>query len=499
MPSLNTGNAILSNAIAVNSSYNVGIGGAASGSYKLQVTGTIAGSGLFSNPADPIAGLVHLKQGSQFEGATGFSAIGATASNQFFFKHGISTNSFFLSSASITTERTYTLPDASGTLALTSNLSAYLPLTGGTLTGALSGTSATFSSDVTVNGILNNRGSADNVTEQYYYRDGTYEFGVQKVSGRGTDLFFTGPDTNFNIAQRTTYGTLGGTVRFTVASGGNVGIGTSSPGAGLEVVTDSGVFNALRVVSNRAQSSGTDVAIAFRYLSDSTNYVNGGLIVVGKDNTTSGNQLGNMQFYTNGGSGIVERMRITSGGNVLIGTTTDNGAKLQVSSSVAVGDSVGLLGELYWGGFSSGQKVRAYPTGSSGSATLNFSFWNGSAWVIQGTLTSAGVWNTTGGGTSDARTKDEIDYNFDNGIESILKLQPTKFKFKISPNKQRRGFIAQDVLEVIPDLVLGDGEKENGTYGLDYDGILAIAVKAIQELKAEIDDQQQTINSLINR
>jgi hypothetical protein len=40
MPSLNTGNAILSNAIAVNSTYNVGIGGAASGSHKLQVTGT---------------------------------------------------------------------------------------------------------------------------------------------------------------------------------------------------------------------------------------------------------------------------------------------------------------------------------------------------------------------------------------------------------------------------------------------------------------------------
>jgi hypothetical protein len=38
--SLNTGNAILSNAIAVDSSYNVGIGGAASGSFKLQVTGT---------------------------------------------------------------------------------------------------------------------------------------------------------------------------------------------------------------------------------------------------------------------------------------------------------------------------------------------------------------------------------------------------------------------------------------------------------------------------
>jgi hypothetical protein len=37
----------------------------------------------------------------------------------------------------------YTFPSASGTIALTSDLSSYLPLTGGTLTGALSGTSIT--------------------------------------------------------------------------------------------------------------------------------------------------------------------------------------------------------------------------------------------------------------------------------------------------------------------------------------------------------------------
>jgi hypothetical protein len=109
------------------------------------------------------------------------------------------------------------------------------------------------------------------------------------------------------------------------------------------------------------------------------------------------------------------------------------------------------------------------------------------------TLTTAGVWSTTGGGTSDLRTKQDVDYNFDNGIESILKLQPTKFKFKEAPDNQRRGFIAQDVLETIPDLVLGDGEKEDGTYGLDYDGILALTVKAIQELKAENDTLKEIL------
>jgi hypothetical protein len=47
---------------------------------------------------------------------------------------------------------TYTLPSATGTLALTSNLSSYLPLAGGTLTGALIGTSAAFTGEISTSG-----------------------------------------------------------------------------------------------------------------------------------------------------------------------------------------------------------------------------------------------------------------------------------------------------------------------------------------------------------
>jgi len=50
---------------------------------------------------------------------------------------------------SLTADRTFTLPNATGTLALTSDLSGYLPLTGGTLTGGLNGTTGTFSGIVT--------------------------------------------------------------------------------------------------------------------------------------------------------------------------------------------------------------------------------------------------------------------------------------------------------------------------------------------------------------
>jgi hypothetical protein len=51
--------------------------------------------------------------------------------------------------------RSYTFPNASGTVALTTDLGSYLPLTGGTLTGALYGTSAEFSGSLLVNGDAN--------------------------------------------------------------------------------------------------------------------------------------------------------------------------------------------------------------------------------------------------------------------------------------------------------------------------------------------------------
>ena len=53
--------------------------------------------------------------------------------------------------SAITATRTITVPDASGTMAITSDLSGYLPLTGGTLTGALQ-TSFAIAAGVTASG-----------------------------------------------------------------------------------------------------------------------------------------------------------------------------------------------------------------------------------------------------------------------------------------------------------------------------------------------------------
>jgi hypothetical protein len=399
------------------------------------------------------------------------------------------------------------------------NASFKLQVTGATnLTGALSGTSATFT---------NASGAFIAVTATTTDATGSARLRVTSTGSNINDFssFSASHPTRANQAwiggdgsSTTTVLQAGGT-EFLRGTSTGAATFSSSVTAGGDITIPNGNYyyarrntggSAINVMGFAAASdtlvikggtSGAAVSMQFQDTAGPVMSLYNGNVGIGTSSPTNGkleiqttSTTAALWVQTGGTTSASTIVDFRTGSNLSALNILGNGVAT-FGSSVAVGDSVGLLGELYWGGFSSGQKVRAYPTGSSGSATLNFAFWNGSAWGIQGSLTSAGVWSTTGGGTSDARTKEDIDYSFDNGVESILKLQPTKFKFKISPNKQRRGFIAQDVLTTIPDLVLGDGEKENGTYGLDYDGILAIAVKAIQEQQAQIEELKAIVST----
>jgi hypothetical protein len=100
---------------------------------------------------------------------------------------------------------------------------------------------------------------------------------------------------------------------------------------------------------------------------------------------------------------------------------------------------------------------------------------------------------------SDFNLKNSIDtINF--GLKDVLKLKPVQFNWNdISRNLneyKNLGFIAQDVMDVIPNAAssMGDGDMQ-----VDYNAIVATLTKAIQEQQALIKALEQRIINLENK
>jgi len=130
-------------------------------------------------------------------------------------------------------------------------------------------------------------------------------YGAQVIAGtNASDIGFK----VMNAAASSTY--------LLVRGDGNVGIGTTLPSAGLEIETDGSTKTALRVTSNQAFSASPVTAIMFRYRISAGTTIGGAVINAAKDNATENNQAGNLQFWTNNGSTLAERMRIISDGSV---------------------------------------------------------------------------------------------------------------------------------------------------------------------------------------
>jgi len=133
-------------------------------------------------------------------------------------------------------------------------------------------------------------------------------------------------------ANNTLYFNAGGGTKMTILSGGNVGIGTTSPAEKLEVAGNirlggTSAYNSVSVYNSGASGGGGFLA-----------YQNGvvqaffGALGWYEGNTNVGTVIGTdsasrpIVFYTS-----TERMRITGGGNVGIGTTSPTLGKLQIT------------------------------------------------------------------------------------------------------------------------------------------------------------------------
>jgi hypothetical protein len=95
---------------------------------------------------------------------------------------------------------------------------------------------------------------------------------------------------------------------------------------------------------------------------------------------------------------------------------------------------------------------------------------------------------------SDIRLKDNIE-TYLGGLNEINKLRPVTYNLKHREDDPKQlGLIAQEVEEVIPEVVFGGDED---TYkSLDYSKLTVTLINAVQELTAEVEKLKAEINEL---
>jgi hypothetical protein len=156
-----------------------------------------------------------------------------------------------------------------------------------------------------------------------------------------------GPSASGHIVLET-----GGTEKVRITSTGNVGIGTSSPSAKL--VVESGGFAVQGLSSNPTSGFGLEF-----WNQTDTSYI-------GSYNRTT-SAYRNMFFFSNNTifeTGGAERMRITSAGNVGIGTTSPD-EKLHVEGTIQAGDpltDVGFISAIRRNSSSTTDNIELYQT-----------------------------------------------------------------------------------------------------------------------------------------
>jgi hypothetical protein len=274
---------------------------------------------------------------------------------------------------------------------------------------------------------------------------------------------------------------------------GKLGVGTSSPSVALAIVGTANQtwtnnpFN-VEISDDRAFAAGVGGGISFKAkINTAGSYSNIGFISGIKENATEGNYAGALVLGTrvNGsGGGSMERVRITSTGNVGIGTTNPVDGKLEIFHTgfqVALKTS-GATGNLGIGMFSNGGFVGTRGNnggaedvmrlGTSGQERLRI---DSAGRLLVGTSTAiATVDHLNAGFTPQTQVANQ------GGISSALLLANFRNNNSVVPQlvlQKARGDFASPVIV-----------NNNDTFGaIDFNGYDGSSYLAGAIIKAEVD------------
>jgi hypothetical protein len=264
-----------------------------------------------------------------------------------------------------------------------------------------------------------------------------------------------------NIQTGTAIFSTVGSERMRITSGGNVGIGTSSPADKLDVngnIATNAVYK-----TNRSNAGAVTSGSSLELLIDGTTYA-----AIRQPSAET------LAFYR-GAGGTTETARIDSSGNLLVGTTS---VVQSGRVSVLVNPSVN----------------NCFSTSPSTNADYDALSMQNNAGTKIGSIRctpSSTAYNTS----SDYRLKNTIA-PMTGALAKVAALKPVTYKWN-ADGSDGEGFIAHELAEVCPDAVTGakdavDAEGKPVYQGIDTSFLVATLTAAIQELKAEFDAYKAT-------
>jgi hypothetical protein len=320
------------------------------------------------------------------------------------------------------------------------------------------------------------------------------------------------PQSTFSIKQK---GSDGERTAIHINTNGNVGIGTTSPNEPLHVV-DSRVD-----VTGKPVLKLSSPTITSGMFSHSVHALNPNLIteqnqiiIVGKDNSLKNSGYVGYKWYGDGSDsnlltfghfGRDNLVNITPTGNVGIGTTNPS-CRMNVQALSSAPWAL-CINRADSSGANSG---RVFFDSSAGAWCIvnesgNFQLrWNGTPGSNSGTAklqvaANANAWTAA----SDERLKENIS-EISNALDIIKDKRCSRFNYVDDSEKRKTvGFIAQDWVDDLPEIVNAskglDVDDENDTdeyLGLEYQGVIPVLTKAIQEQQTMIEDLKARIETL---
>lgn len=193
-------------------------------------------------------------------------------------------------------------------------------------------------------------------------------------------------------------------------------------------------------------------------------------------------------------TGVGDGLSVKSGGDGIVVDAAGLGVRSFGVAAGLYGYASGSLGTGVVGiaNVNQGIGVDGYSSSSLGTGVkgsgANVGVWgnllDGSGWAGYfdgGAVSSSGGYS----GPSDIRLKHNVR-DLNSALAMVKALRPVRFEYNSMPG-ERLGLIAQEVQEVVPEVVTVDTLTEEGMLGVKYSELVPVLIKAMQEQQAEIE------------